>query len=125
MKHGFIKIAAAAPEIRLADAAYNAEILAQTARNAYEIDGARVIVFPELCLTGASCGDLFFQSTLIKGAKDALAAYLELTADLDAITIVGLPMQMNGKLYNCAAICSTGTLLGVVPSANANRHFAK
>ena len=125
MKHGFIKIAAAAPEIRLADAAYNAEILAQTARNVCENEGARVIVFPELCLTGASCGDLFFQSTLIKGAKDALAVYLELTADLDAITVVGLPMQMNGKLYNCAAICSTGTLLGVVPSANANRHFAK
>ena len=125
MKHGFIKIAAAAPEIRLADAAYNAEILAQTARNAYENDGARVIVFPELCLTGASCGDLFFQSTLIKGAKDALAAYLELTADLDALTVVGLPMQMNGKLYNCAAVCSAGTLLGVIPSANADRHFAK
>lgn len=125
MKHGFIKVAAAAPEIRLADAAYNAERLADTARAAYENDGARVIVFPELSLTGATCGDLFYQSTLIKAAKEALAAYLELTADLDAVSIVGLPMQMNGKLYNCAAVCNAGSLLGFVPSTNGSKHFAK
>ena len=125
MKHGFIKVAAAAPEIRLADAAYNAQVLADTARAAYENDGARVIVFPELSLTGATCGDLFYQSTLIKAAKEALATYLELTADLDAVSIVGLPMQMNGKLYNCAAVCNAGTLLGIVPSANGGKHFTK
>ncbi len=125
MKHGFVKAAAAAPEIRLADAAYNAQVLADTARAAYENDGTRVIVFPELSLTGATCGDLFFQSTLIKAAKEALATYLELTADLDAISFVGLPMQMNGKLYNCAAVCNAGTLLGVVPSTNSGRHFTK
>ena len=124
MKHGFIKVAAASPEIRLADAAYNAQVLAQTARNAYESDGARVIVFPALSLTGATCGDLFFQGTLQRGALDALATYLELTADLDAITVVGLPLQMNGKLYNCAAVCNAGTLLGIVPSTRADRHFA-
>ena len=125
MKHGFIKAAAAAPEIRLADPAHNAHVLANAARTAYEQSGARVIAFPALSLTGATCGDLFYQSTLIKGAKEALATYLELTADLDAISIVGLPLQMNGKLYNCAAVCNAGTLLGVVPSTSGDRHFAK
>ncbi len=123
MKHGFIKVAAAAPEIRLADCTYNTQVLAETARAAYENDGVRVLTFPELCLTGATCGDLFHQSTLIKSAKDALATYLELTADLDMVSIVGLPMTMNGKLYNCAAVCNTGMLLGLVPSTNSGRHF--
>ena len=125
MKHGFIKVAAAAPEIRLADCTYNANVLAETARSAYEQDGVRVIAFPELCLTGACCADLFYQSTLIAGAKDALAFYLESTADLDMVSIVGLPMVMNGKLYNCAAVCCAGTLLGIVPASKSNgRYFA-
>ena len=126
MKHGFIKVAAAAPEIRLADPAYNAQVLAATARDAYEANGARIIAFPELCLTGATCGDLFYQSTLLTSAKNALAAYLELTSDLDMVSIVGLPVQMNGKLYDCAAVCNAGALLGVVPAQNPNsRYFAK
>lgn len=120
MKHGFVKVAAASAEIRLADCNYNAQTLADVARCACQNDGVRVLVFPELCLTGATCGDLFYQSTLISGAKDALALYLELTADLDMISIVGLPMIMNGKLYNCAAVCQMGTLLGIVPKAALN-----
>ncbi len=123
MKHGFIKIAAAAPEIRLADPAHNAHVLANTARTAYEQDGVRVLAFPALCLTGATCGDLFYQSTLIASAKAALADYLELTSDLDMVSIVGLPMYMNGKLYSCAAVCNTGTLVGVVPAAHADRRY--
>ena len=124
MKHGFIKVAAASPEIRLADCHYNAEVLAETARKAHELDDVRVLLFPELCLTGATCGDLFFQSTLIEGAKSGLALYLEMTADLDMISIVGLPVNMNGKLYNCAAVCCAGTLLGLVPAkAQNSRHF--
>ena len=126
MKHGFVKVAAACPEIRLADCNYNAQTLADTARLAFEQDGVRVIAFPELCLTGATCGDLFFHRSLIDGAKNALALYLELTADLDIVSIVGLPVSMNGKLYNCAAICSAGVLLGLAPASHADsRYFAK
>lgn len=125
MKHGFIKVAAAAPEIRLADPAHNARVLAHITRTAHEQDGALVIVFPELCLTGATCGDLFYQNTLISEAKKALSLYLSLTADLDTLNVVGLPMVMNGKLYNCAAVCCAGTLLGIVPSKNSGRHFAR
>ena len=125
MKHGFVKVAAASPAIRLADCNHNAQVLAGVARNACEQDGVRVLVFPRLCLTGASCGDLFFQSTLTLGARDALATYLELTADLDMVSIVGLPMSMNGKLYSCAAVCSGGMLLGIVPAQNPDsRYFA-
>ncbi|MBQ7379089.1 MAG: NAD(+) synthase [Clostridia bacterium] len=125
MKHGFVKVAAASPAIRLADCNHNAQILASVARQACEQDGVRILLFPELCLTGATCGDLFFQNTLIKSAKNALAAYLELTADLDMVSIVGLPVTMNGKLYDCAAVCSGGTLLGIVPAQNPDsRHFA-
>lgn len=125
MKHGFVKVAAAAPEIRLADCTNNADVLAQTARKAYEQDGVRVLVFPALCLCGATCGDLFFQNTLIAGAKAALASYLEQTADLDMLSIVGLPMVLNGKLYNCAAVCNAGTLLGIVPAkSHHSRYFA-
>ena len=126
MKHGFVKVAAASCEIRLADCNYNAQALADTARTAFEQDGVRIIVFPQLCLTGATCGDLFFQRTLIDGAKNALATYLELTADLDAVSIVGLPVSMNGKLYNCAAVCSAGSLFGLVPAQKADsRYFSR
>ena len=125
MKHGFVKVAAAIPEIRLADPAHNAHMLANTARAAYEQDSVRVLAFPALSLTGATCGDLFFQNTLIAGAKQALNVYLELTADLDMVSIVGLPMAMNGKLYNCAAVCNAGTLLGIVPAnMYCSRYFA-
>ena len=125
MKHGFVKVASAAPEIRLADPAHNVHVLAGTARAAYERDGVRVLTFPELCLTGATCGDLFYQNTLLTGAKVALATYLELTADLDMVSIVGLPMVLNSKLYNCAAVCNAGTLLGIVPAKLSDcRHFS-
>ena len=126
MKHGFIKVAAAAPEIRLADPVYNAQVLAEVAREAYDTDSVRVLVFPALCLTGATCGDLFYQSTLLGAAKQGLATYLEMTADLDMVSIVGLPLQLGGKLYNCAAVCNAGTLLGIVPAEQADpRYFAK
>ncbi len=125
MKHGFVKVAAASPAIGLADCNHNVQVLADVARHAFLQDGVRVLVFPELCLTGATCGDLFFQSALVHGARDALATYLELTSDLDMVSIVGLPMTMNGKLYNCAAVCSGGMLLGIVPAQKPDgRYFA-
>ncbi|MBQ9797036.1 MAG: NAD(+) synthase [Clostridia bacterium] len=114
MKNGFIKVAAATPTVRVADTVHNAEELVRLATEAASI-GVRVLVFPELCLTGATCGDLFTFDTLIRGAQDALKLYLAKTAKLDLLSVVGLPYLHRAKLYNVAAVCHAGKLLGLVP----------
>lgn len=77
--------------------------------------GVKLLTFPELCLTGYTCSDLFYHDCLLSGALDALRAYLAGTAELDMVSIVGLPVAHAGKLYNCAAVCAAGQLLGLVP----------
>ena len=117
MKDGFIKVAAASPKLRVADCRYNlAEILKAVHRAADE--GVRLLVLPELCLTGYTCGDLFLQSTLHQGALDALGELAEKTRDLELLIVVGLPFADGGKLYNCAAVLYQGDLLGLVPKSN-------
>ena len=101
MKHGFIKVAVATPKILVADPTYNAGELIRLAQNAAE-EGVRVLVFPELTLTGYTAGDLFLSDTLLTAAKQALAVYLQATAQLEMLSVVGLPLEWNGKLYNCA-----------------------
>lgn len=115
MRDGFIKVAAATPKIRVADPAYNAgQIIALMQEAAAQ--GVKVMAFPELCVTGYTCGDLFFQPTLIRGAEDALATILEETKELDLVAAVGLPVADNNyKLYNCAALIHSGELFDVVP----------
>ena len=117
MRDGFIKVAAGTPEIRPADCRYNAEQIFTLMRQAAR-QGVRVLVLPELCLTGYTCGDLFLQDTLLKGAEDALATVLEATKNLDMLTALGLPVRCGGKLYNCAAVLHRGKLLGVVPKTH-------
>lgn len=117
MKDGFIKVAAATPPLRVADCAYNAMEIIQLAREAAE-KGARVIAFPELCLTGYTCGDLFLQQTLLDGALAALETVRDQTAWLNAVVIVGLPVQYRGKLYNCAATLCNGRIEGITPKWN-------
>ena len=114
MKHGFLKVAAATPKIRVADPAFNAAEMVRIAKDAAK-EGVRVLVFPELSLTGYTCADLFYAETLIAGAQKALKSYLSDTAALDMLSVVGAPFSHNGKLYNCAAVCKGGILLGVVP----------
>ncbi len=116
MKNGFIKIAAATPKVRVADPAYNAQELIRITRDA-AAQGVRVLVFPELCLTAYTCGDLFCTDLLIDGARNALSDYLKQTADLDTVAVVGLPLLHKDKLYNCAAVCLGGELLGIVPKS--------
>ena len=99
MKHGFVKVAAASPAIRLADCNYNARVLADTARTAFEQDGVRVMAFPELCLTGATCGDLFLQRILLDGAMYALEDLLIHVKNTEVLFTVGLPMTFGGKVY--------------------------
>lgn len=114
MKDGFIRVAVATPRVRVADCAFNLQNIVALAREGTD-RGAAVIVFPELCLTAYTCGDLFLQQTLIQAAEDTLAQFLKKTSHLQSLLIVGLPVHGNAALYNCAAVCCQGRLLGVVP----------
>ena len=114
MRDGFIKVAAGTPEIRVADCAYNARQCIALIREAQE-QGVKVLALPELCLTGYTCGDLFFQDTLLRGAEDALGQMLEATRPVDMLVALGLPVRAEGKLYNCAAVLCRGKLLGLIP----------
>ena len=114
MRDGFIKVAAGTPEIRVADCAYNAQACVALIQEAQE-QGVKVLALPELCLTGYTCGDLFFQDTLLRGAEDALGQVLKATKPVDMLVALGLPVRVEGKIYNCAAVLCRGELLGLVP----------
>lgn len=117
MRDGFIKVAAATPEIRVADCEFNkGSVLAQI--KAAEQQGVKILALPELCITAYTCGDLFMQSALLKAAENALRSLLAATAQLDVLYAVGLPVSNAGKLYNCAAVCLRGELLALVPKRN-------
>ncbi len=114
MKHGFLKTAALSPSLRVADCAYNTAQVIETMQDC-AAQGVRLAVFPEFCITGYTCGDLFLQRTLQQGALQGLAAILEASRTLDLVALVGLPVAVRGKLYNCAAVVCRGELLGLVP----------
>ncbi len=119
MRDGFIKVAAATPEIKVAHCDYNAKACIGLIRQAAD-QGVKVLVLPELALTGSTCGDLFFQDTLLRGAEEALDQVVEATAELDMLVVVGLPVrgEWDGKLYNCAAVINSGSILALVPKTN-------
>ena len=114
MKYGFLKVAAAVPVVKVADVDYNVGQVESLIAQA-EGQGVEVMVFPELCLTGYSCQDLFHQQLLIDKAEEGLLKLLDFTRKLDVIAIVGLPVQIGSRLFNCAAVIQGGTLLGIVP----------
>ncbi len=114
MKHGFIKVAAATPKIKVADPFYNAEQVIKQIDEA-QGKGAKVIVFPELVLTGYTCNDLFLQDELLEGAFNALKKIVKHTEGSDTISFIGLPYEVNGKLFNCAAVVQDGDLVAMVP----------
>lgn len=114
MKDGFIKVAAGTPDVQVADCEFNATEIIKMVRE-MEAEGARVMVFPELCITAYTCGDLFWQENLLEEAKVQLMRIAEETADVDAIIFVGLPLEYKGKLYNVAAGLNHGEILGFVP----------
>ena len=117
MRDGFIKIAAATPDLHVADCEYNAAEIVNQAKQA-AARGAKLITFPELCLTGYTCGDLFLQETLLEGALDALNTVCRETAELAAVIVVGLPLRVRGKLYNVAAVVNAGDVLAFVPKTH-------
>lgn len=132
MRQGFIKVAAVTPKIKVADPVYNAAVVCKELEKAYA-KGAKIIVFPELCLTGYTCGDLFLQQLLLEEAEKQLFTVAEATRDKDALVMAGLPMERDGKLYNVAAVLQNGQVLGLVPKGNIpsyaefyeGRHFAQ
>lgn len=132
MKDGYIKVAAVTPDIRVADTVYNTERICEKIREC-SADGVKVMVFPELCITGYSCEDLFLQELLLEKAIEGLLKIADCTKGIDAIVFVGLPVCCMGKLYNAAAAVCGGDILGLVPKTyipNYNefyeaRHFAK
>ena len=114
MKDGFIKVAALTPKIKVADCIYNTEAICSMLEEAWS-RGAKILVFPELCITGYTCQDLFWQEQLLEEARKGLEKILACTAGKKALVFVGLPWEKEGKLYNVAAACWNGKLLGLVP----------
>ena len=117
MKDGFLRVATACPAIRVADPAYNVASHIAAARDA-AAGGVRVLAFPELSLPAYTCSDLFYQEVLLDACEAALGEYLAATADLDMVSIVGVPVRHAGRLYNCAAVTCRGHLLGLVPKTH-------
>ena len=127
MKYGFIKVAAAVPAVRVADVEYNVQEIERLIGLA-DGEGAEVVCFPELCVTGYSCQDLFKEQLLLSKAEDGLISLLDFTRKLDIICVVGMPVQIGGLLLNCAVVIQSGTLLGVVPKTylpNYNEFYEK
>ena len=114
MKDGFLRTACATPKIKVAGCSDNANEIIRMAKEAANHD-ASLIVFPELCITGYTCSDLFLQKSLILSAEKALGTIAEQTKDLKAVIIVGLPVASGLALYNCAAVLCGGKILGLVP----------
>lgn len=114
MNYGFVKVAAAVPLVQVADCFYNIEKLEGLMRQASE-KGVQIIAFPELSVTGYTCLDLFAQQTLLDGAEEALLQLVSNTADLDILTIVGVPLRTENRLINAAVVFQKGAIRGVVP----------
>ena len=117
MKHGFIKVAAGTPKIQVANCKENVTKIIEEIGKMKAL-GAKVMVLPELCISGFECRDLFWQQRLIDGSLSALETIAEKTADVDSLIFVGLPMEFNGKLFNCAAALNHGKVLGIIPKTH-------
>ena len=114
MRHGFVRAAAVTPAIRVGDAAYNAQQIRKGMDEA-ERAGASIVVFPELCITGYTCSDLFLQEVLLRRAKEELLALAEETKGKELLVFVGLPLEVDGRLYNVAAVLHQGEVKAFIP----------
>lgn len=117
MKDGFIKVAAATPKIKVADPAYNTEEILKIIDET-EKKGASILVFSELTISGYTCGDLFLQQPLLTECKNQLLRITKATKDKDMLVVVGCPLVVNNKLYNCAVVIAHGHILGIVPKTH-------
>ncbi len=114
MKDGFLKIACATPDVRVGDCDYNTDRILELISDAHA-KGVKIVCFPELSITGYTCGDLFLQDTLLRSAEENLARIVKATKEMKIVSIVGVPCCCRNKLYNCAAVIYNGTVLGGVP----------
>ena len=132
MDYGFVRVCAATPDIQVADCNYNARQILTRIKEAQKQE-AQLVVFPELCLTGYTSGDLFLQSLLLEETKRQLLWLKEQTKEDDIISVIGLPLAVEENLYNCAAVLQKGRILGIIPKSNIPnysefyelRHFAQ
>jgi len=121
MKDGFIKCAAAGIKIQVADPDFNTQVIIEKIDECVK-NKAKVIVFPQLAISGYTCGDLFLHEQLINGCKEGLKKIIAHSCNLDAVVFIGLPFEVKGKLYNVAAVVWKGRLLGVVPKSELPNH---
>ena len=127
MKDGFIKTAAVTPELRVADCAFNADRIIEQVKDCAD-SGVKLAVFPELSITGYSCGDLFFTDSLLELALENLVRTANATAQTDVLFFVGAPVRSQGRLYNAAFAVCAGEILGAVPKSfipNYNEFYEK
>ena len=117
MKDGFVKIACATPELKVADCRYNADMIIEMINEAHG-RGIKIVCFPELSVTGYTCGDLFLQETLLTSAKAELVRIIKETEKLDIVSVIGVPLSVCGKLYNCAVVINKGNAVGAVAKKN-------
>jgi len=117
MRDGYVKVAVSTPELKVADCMYNAKKIVEKARELAE-KGVRLVVFPELSITGYSCGDLFTQEMILIGAEQAMQAIARDTKDTDILMVVGMPLEHCGRLYNAAVVIGEGEILGIVPKTH-------
>lgn len=114
MKDGFVRVAAATPEVKVADVEFNREMICEKIEEARK-EHVKIMVFPELALTAYTCGELFMQKALLVKTKEELKKLQLFTAGDDMLVFVGLPFEYNNKLYNVAAVLQDGKLLGIIP----------
>ncbi|MBR5241206.1 MAG: NAD(+) synthase, partial [Muribaculaceae bacterium] len=114
MNYGFIKVAASTPLLKVADTEYNSDRIIEVIKSANE-QGVKIVVFPELSITSASCGDMFAKNTLLSAARASLKKIIDETKEIKALIIVGLPIVVKGKIYNCSVACQYGKILCITP----------
>lgn len=120
MNFGYIKSAVYTPKIKVADCDYNAEQIIGGIKEAHA-RGVKLLVFPELCVTGSTCGDLFYQKTLLDGAKNAVVSIAKSTKDMDMLVFVGAPVKYNDDIYNCAVAIKDGRTIAYIPKTYLKR----
>jgi NAD+ synthase (glutamine-hydrolysing) len=123
----YVRVAVAVPKIKIADTNNNVKEILSIVKNAY-LENVKVIVFPELCITGYTCADLFNQKTLIESSEDALNYLLNETKELNILIAVGMPVKADNQLFNCVVLIQNGYILGVVPKTyvpNYNEFYEK
>ena len=117
MKDGFVKVAAVSPSVKVADCEFNASQICEGIQRAFD-DGANVVVFPELSVCGYTCGDLLLQNVLLQSAENAVEKIKDFCTGKQIFVVIGAPVVVCGKLYNCAVAIYDGKILGIVPKRN-------